>query len=158
MVVTSYLGVLGHEVVEAENGLRCLETLDADNAFDAILMDVQMPEMDGVAATRAIKAEGSRHRHLPVIGLTANAFDDQRRDYLAAGMDDCLIKPIDWAHLLVTLARFTNTATAGGDRPVAPKAVGKPASLDEDALRALIQSLGYGPARDIVMKLSLIHI
>lgn len=72
------------------NGLECVEAVK-NGSFDAILMDLQMPEMDGLSATRAIRAFGSR---IPIIAITADAMPDDRERCLQAGMDDYLQKPI----------------------------------------------------------------
>ena len=85
----------GHEVVMAENGRIALEYL-ATHAVDVVLMDIQMPVMDGLAATRAIRAgHMDIDPGLPVVGLSAYAMDQERERFLAAGLDDYIIKPID---------------------------------------------------------------
>ena len=84
----------GHRVVVAGNGREALETLEKET-FDLVMMDVQMPEMDGLAATLAIceKEKGTGTR-LAVVALTAHAMKGDRERCLAAGMDDYLSKPI----------------------------------------------------------------
>ncbi|KHK00836.1 PAS domain-containing protein [Desulfovibrio sp. TomC] len=85
----------GHEVVLAENGRVALDYLAA-HAVDVVLMDIQMPVMDGLAATRAIRAgHMDIDPGLPVVGLSAYAMDQERERFLAAGFDDYIIKPID---------------------------------------------------------------
>jgi|GEM_PF-1349485 len=85
----------GHEVVVAENGRLALEYL-AVQAVDVVLMDIQMPVLDGLAATRAIRAgHMDIDPGLPIIGLSAYAMDQERERFLAAGFDDYIIKPID---------------------------------------------------------------
>jgi CheY-like chemotaxis protein len=98
-VVNQKLGVRllekrGHTVVVAGNGREALEVL-ARESFDVILMDVQMPEMDGLEATAAIRADEARtRRHLPIIAMTAHAMKGDRERCLAAGMDAYVAKPI----------------------------------------------------------------
>ena len=85
----------GHEVVSAENGRAALDYL-AGAAVDVVLMDIQMPVMDGLTATRAIRVGHSGiDPALPVIGLSAYAMDQERERFLAAGLDDYIAKPID---------------------------------------------------------------
>jgi PAS domain S-box-containing protein len=85
----------GHEVAIAENGRAALDFL-AQQAVDVVLMDIQMPVMDGLAATRSIRAGHMNiDPGLPVIGLSAYAMDQERERFLAAGLDDYIIKPID---------------------------------------------------------------
>ncbi|WP_428566320.1 MAG: PAS domain-containing protein [Solidesulfovibrio sp. DCME] len=85
----------GHEVVVAENGRAALEFLAAERV-DVVLMDIQMPVMDGLTATRAIRAGHMNiDPNLPVIGLSAYAMDQERERFLAAGLDDYITKPID---------------------------------------------------------------
>jgi two-component system sensor histidine kinase/response regulator len=84
----------GHQVVVAANGREALEAIEA-HTFDLVLMDVQMPELDGFEATAALRAkEAGRAWHLPVIALTAHAMKGDRERCLAAGMDGYLRKPI----------------------------------------------------------------
>ena len=98
---------LGHSVVVAPDGRQALDALEAGD-FDVVLMDVQMPEMDGFEAVRAIRAARGRDgQHMPVIALTAHAMQGDRERCLAAGFDDYLAKPIRQAELeraLQTLA------------------------------------------------------
>ena len=100
----------GHTVVTVNNGLEALETL-ADQDFDAVLMDVQMPEMDGLEATAAIRAgEQGTGRRLPIVALTAHALNGDRERCLRAGMDGYLAKPVQMAQLLQALAEVVGLA------------------------------------------------
>ena len=86
---------LGHEVDLAKNGSECVQLLEQGN-YDIILMDIQMPEMDGIEATsliRNIEMKSSNQKPIPIVALTANALTGDREKYLAAGMDDHLAKP-----------------------------------------------------------------
>jgi CheY-like chemotaxis protein len=84
---------MGHEVVVAQTGREALDKF-RNNAFDLVLMDVQMPEMDGFAATEAIrKWEHGRQKHVPVIAMTAHAMKGDRESCLEAGMDGYIAKP-----------------------------------------------------------------
>jgi signal transduction histidine kinase/BarA-like signal transduction histidine kinase len=95
----------GHEVWVADNGVAALEAYE-QRRFDLILMDVRMPRMDGLAATERIRQKEKRTgSHVPIIALTANAMVGDREDCLQAGMDDCLIKPIQPAALLAAIER-----------------------------------------------------
>jgi len=103
------LGILqkrGHHVKVVANGKEALAALDRE-PFDVILMDVQMPEMDGLAATAAIRArEQSSGRHIPIIALTAHAMAGDRERCLAAGMDAYVSKPLRPAELFDVMARM----------------------------------------------------
>jgi signal transduction histidine kinase/CheY-like chemotaxis protein len=95
-----------HRVVVARNGLEALQALEKAT-FDLVLMDVQMPEMDGIAATHAIRQkEQVTGMHVPIVALTANAMKGDREAYLAAGMDDYLTKPIRFSELDEILERY----------------------------------------------------
>ena len=96
----------GHRVQEVENGAQALAYLLAGNPVDCVLMDVQMPEMDGVEATRRVRQgeAGEAARTVPVIALTAHAMKGDREQFLAAGMDGYLAKPVDMAELERLLA------------------------------------------------------
>jgi two-component system sensor histidine kinase/response regulator len=96
---------LGHKVVIAGNGKAALNALEAQS-FDLVMMDVQMPELDGFAATVAIRAKEQMTKvHLPIIALTANAMTGDRELCLKAGMDDYIVKPINPALLKTTIER-----------------------------------------------------
>ena len=88
----------------ASNGIQALELLDEDGVFDAVLMDIMMPEMDGYEAMRRLRADG-RFNHLPVIALTARTQEEDRQACFDAGATDYLVKPIDHDLLLERLAR-----------------------------------------------------
>ncbi len=124
---------VGCEVVCAVNGREALDALQGD-AFDVVLMDCQMPEMDGFAATRELRkreAGDSTNRHLPVIALTANAMDGDRERCLAAGMDDYLSKPLAQAELVSVLAKWL---PGGGDERTAPEVVARSESSERAEL------------------------
>ena len=73
--------------------------------YDAVLMDLQMPGMDGMEATQAIRALDDARAAVPIIAMTANAFEEDRQACLAAGMDDYVAKPIDVDHLARAIGR-----------------------------------------------------
>jgi two-component system sensor histidine kinase/response regulator len=87
----------------------------ASSGWDIILMDVEMPGCCGVEATRQIRAD-RRAAALPIIAVTANAFADERARYLAAGMDDCLVKPFTRAQLLAMLQRYVRNPPSPAPR------------------------------------------
>jgi signal transduction histidine kinase/DNA-binding response OmpR family regulator len=98
----------GHIVSLAKDGREALD-LALRKSFDLILMDVQMPEMDGYEATRAIREmERKTDGHVPIVALTAHARKSDREQCLAAGMDDYIAKPIHMADLLQKVAQFAS--------------------------------------------------
>jgi CheY-like chemotaxis protein len=102
----------GHDVVVASDGQEALE-LCAAQRFDAILMDVQMPGMDGFACTAAIRsAEAGTGRHIPIIAMTAHALAGDREKCMAAGMDDYVSKPVRREELFRALAPILGPAPA----------------------------------------------
>jgi CheY-like chemotaxis protein len=108
-VAATKLEKRGHRVVVASNGKEALEVLNEEN-FDIVLMDVQMPEMDGFEATERIrqkeKEEGSGH--IPIVALTAQAMKGDREKCLAAGMDDYVSKPIRDKDLFSAIENLTD--------------------------------------------------
>lgn len=109
-IATKLLEKRGHVVVAVENGALAVE-ITASEAFDVVLMDIQMPVMDGLTATTKIRErEHTTGRHVPIIAVTAHALDDDRRRCLAAGMDDFLPKPIRSSDLFEKVARFAPAA------------------------------------------------
>ena len=129
---------LGHTVVSAHNGRQALSAV-AQQPLDLVLMDVQMPEMDGLeAATRIRELERGTGRHLPIIALTANAMKGDREQCLAAGMDDHVTKPIRRPELLAAIERLLPTepppASAPATAPIGAASTGP--ALDRDKLLA----------------------
>ena len=105
-VVVHFLDRLGCSTVVAEDGRQALAHFDAE-LFDVVLMDVQMPELDGFEATRAMRArEVPTARHTPIIALTAHAMRGDEERCLEAGMDDYLPKPLDLTHLAQLLEQI----------------------------------------------------
>jgi len=103
-VAIALLGSAGIEVSLARNGQEALDVLERED-FDAVLMDCQMPVLDGYAATRALRLR-PRRQSLPVIAMTANAMVGDRDTALAAGMNDHIAKPINVNEMFATLARW----------------------------------------------------
>jgi signal transduction histidine kinase/FixJ family two-component response regulator/PAS domain-containing protein len=105
----------------AENGLEALEKYAADPArYDLILMDMQMPEMDGLEATRRIRAlDDPRAQQVPIIAMTANVFREDIERCLKAGMDDHVGKPIDIEEVITKLQRYLGATYARGPVPAA---------------------------------------
>ncbi|MBF0625818.1 MAG: response regulator [Magnetococcales bacterium] len=118
-VALGLLHRLGLEVDTAATGLEALDKVTA-GAFDAILMDVQMPEMDGHEATRRLR-QNDALRDLPIIAMTANALTGDRETCLAAGMTDYLTKPIDPKALYAVLDKWLRPAATPPPEPIAPE-------------------------------------
>lgn len=115
-VAVAMLERLGHRVEVAGNGHEAVEAVERF-AYDLVLMDVQMPELDGYEATRRIRALPQRAARLPIIAMTANALKGDAEKCLAAGMDDYLAKPVSSDALTAMLRKWAGrqqTATAGG--------------------------------------------
>ena len=125
MVACAMLEAAGHTVEVARNGRQAVECM-SKGPFDVVLMDIQMPEMDGFEATAAIRErEKQTGVHTPIIAMTAHALSGYRELCLAAGMDEYLTKPIKRKLLLQTLdalpGRPEPAIAAGSDEPKAPK-------------------------------------
>ncbi|MEO8125550.1 MAG: response regulator [Bryobacteraceae bacterium] len=120
-VARALLETQGHSVVVASNGLEALEVFRPE-AFDVILMDVQMPGMNGYDATRAIREpENGTGRHIPIVAMTAHAMKGDRENCLNAGMDDYITKPIHLKELIAVLDRWQGHASRETDGAVALK-------------------------------------
>ena len=105
LAAKSFLQRAGHEVVTAANGQEALDRL-AEGGFDAVLMDIQMPVLDGVEATRRIRAgQHGGDPDIPIIALTAYAQAGEHRVFLEAGMDEAIAKPLEPAEILQSLGR-----------------------------------------------------
>ena len=115
----------GIEVVVAEGRPRGARQLAADGPFDGVLMDCQMPVMDGYTATRELRAD-PRWQRLPVIAMTASALADDRERALASGMNAHITKPIDVEVMLRTMAQWiVGAGRAAAGRPSPPAATGR---------------------------------
>jgi CheY-like chemotaxis protein len=105
-VALGHLRSRGHQAVVAENGREALDTL-AEQVFDVVLMDMQMPVMDGYEATAEIRQrEHQTGGHIPIVAMTAEAMRGDRERCLAVGMDDYVSKPIDPAEMYRAIERF----------------------------------------------------
>ena len=101
----------GHRVVVVANGREALQEIEKES-FDLILMDVQMPEMDGLEASAVIRRiEADTGAHIPIMAITANAFAEDREQCLQAGMDDFLTKPIRAEELYAAMDRMAHRST-----------------------------------------------
>ncbi|HEY7490700.1 MAG TPA: response regulator [Candidatus Tectomicrobia bacterium] len=151
-VAVRLLEKLGCRIDVAANGREAV-TMLAELAYDVVLMDCQMPEMDGFAATTAIRhREVSTGRHVPIIAMTANAMQGDREECLVAGMDDYLSKPVTFDALAATLRKWAPppvTASASPQVTAPPESlvmpIAQPAVLDAEAFAAL-QALGGNEA------------
>jgi CheY-like chemotaxis protein len=101
-VIVAMLGKLGYASDVAEDGAEALSMLHGEDGYDLVLMDCQMPTMDGLAATLEIRRD-PRRAGLPVIALTAHALNQERERCLEAGMNDYLSKPVSLKVLEKTL-------------------------------------------------------
>ena len=121
----------GHHVVPVADGILATEAALAQE-FDLILMDVQMPKMDGFEATRRIRAhQSATGRHTPIVALTAQAMQGDRERCLEAGMDDYLPKPFRAEELYSTVTRLTH------DRPETPENEDVPPPIDMETVREM---------------------
>ncbi len=145
-IAVEILADVGVSVEIAENGAVALaKVLEDPDRFDAVLMDVQMPVMDGVTATEKIREHISADR-LPIIAMTAHAMEQQRRRCLDAGMNDHVTKPVDPAVLIAALGRWIKPRNPA---PISIAAVPEPAPAAPDAAVGTIDV----PALDVASAL-----
>jgi CheY-like chemotaxis protein len=154
-MLASVLRGHGHAVTAAANGRVAVSEL-AGGAFDIVLMDMQMPELDGAATTRLIRAMQGPGRRVPIVALTAEAQPEQRARHLDLDLDAYLTKPIEWprlAHVMQALtgqrggpARVAGEARPAGEPPAqGAREEDPPATLDRTVVAELLAALG--PAR-----------
>lgn len=140
-VIAAMLGRMGH-VVDIVGDGRAAVAAVREGEYDAVLMDVQMPEMDGIAATRAIRSLDGALSRLRIVALTAEAMPDDRARFLAAGMDDFVAKPVDKPLLEAALARAHQglSAPAEIERPARPALTAAPTGDAQTLLRQLTEA------------------
>lgn len=135
----------GHEVIAVEDGRKALGAI-AIQPFDLVLMDMQMPELDGISATRAIRTLDPPACDTPILAISADSQPERRRIYFEAGIDSFLAKPIVSGQLLDMIAKMRRTRRAptdvGGDK------------FNRERLNLLVEQGGYGDAA-ILMKMLL---
>lgn len=105
-LVETLLQLAGHSCMIVGDGMAAVRAVQADS-FDLILMDIRMPEMSGLEATRAIRAIGKNFADLPIIAMTANAEEDEADNCAAAGMTGYLPKPIDRQRFIALLNSYS---------------------------------------------------
>ena len=143
-VICTMLEAVGHKTQLASDGIEAVAAVQRGD-FDVVLMDVQMPNMDGIMATREIRNLGGAFQKLPIIALTANAMAGDREHYLSAGMSAYVTKPIDSKLLSLALRQtcgkdvailHTNVMLGLGPEPIA-----LPAAEQEVALSTFLSKL-----------------
>jgi len=148
----------GYRVHVVDNGREAVEALAADNKFDVVLMDAEMPEMDGLEATRTIRrAERGTGRHIPIVAMTAHAMKGDRQRCLRAGMDAYLPKPVRSEKLFEMIARVTNgdTVAAGVDLATDDP----PADIPNDEVMDLAAALKLAKGRqDLLARVAVVFL
>jgi CheY-like chemotaxis protein/HPt (histidine-containing phosphotransfer) domain-containing protein len=148
-VATELLKDAGLSVDTAENGRVAVDRVGAQH-YDLVLMDMQMPEMDGLAATRAIRLLPAG-RDLPILAMTANAFEEDRDACIRAGMDDFVAKPVDPPTLYAVLTKWlARRGARAGERTAVSSADRIPAAPPRDERTATILArLAELPGMDV---------
>ncbi len=154
MVATAMLEKTGCRLTIANNGYESLEKVQQAD-FDIVLMDVSMPGMDGLEATRRIRALGGKYQTLPILAMTAHAFAHDREACLEAGMNDYLSKPLQREQLYSllkkwTLSKDTGTVTETLPPPVTMIGTTKPI-LDEHIIQTLLNDISPDLFRQLVI-------
>jgi len=154
----------GHAVEVVDNGLEAVDAVRR-SIYDVVLMDAQMPELDGIGATREIRALPEPKRSIPIIAMTANAMVGAEREYIAAGMDDYVSKPVQPEVLFTKLALVASgiearlpsaeTSIEAANAHLAPepgagRAIGELVVLDHNQLASLAAVLPSEGLRDLL--------
>jgi len=143
--IKAFLEVVGLHVQIANNGLEAVMIAE-ETPFDIILMDVQMPVMDGPTAAGKIRTFDAPFSQVPIVALTANAMVGDREKYLSSGMDEYVTKPIDFQNLIDVIGRLTGREQKPAPQSVNPSPEVRPAHAGEKekhpALQEFMQKLG----------------
>ncbi len=143
-VVKAVLTRRGHHVELADNGRQAVERV-MQRAYDVVLMDAQMPMMNGLQAAEAIRhLPNDSQARVPIIAMTAHAMQEDRQRCLAAGMDDYLSKPLDMAALISRVEYHGGRPAAASHAPLSPRTtqVPKPAQVQQEFVAGALARLG----------------
>jgi signal transduction histidine kinase/CheY-like chemotaxis protein len=144
MIVTDTLKTVGHHVDVVSNGVEALQAVAA-HPFDLILMDLSMPEMDGLTATKRIRKMPGESSKLPIVALTANAMAGEREKCLAAGMNDFVAKPFEANQLFATIHDCLEATSPEEGRNAVPPSDEGPGTAPETCLDpAIVDPLRVG--------------
>ncbi|MEK6758940.1 MAG: response regulator [Deltaproteobacteria bacterium] len=113
VLVKEILTLHGYEIIEAKSGTEAIKAINMLRP-DVILMDIHLPEMDGITATRIIKSD-ERNRHIPILALTASAMKGEEENLMNKGFDGYVAKPIDRKKLLETIIESLGARKTGAD-------------------------------------------
>lgn len=138
-VIETVLKRKGHQVTCVADGRQALDQVTA-KLFDVVLMDMRMPVMDGLTATRAIRLLAPPHGQVPIIALTANEFDDEAEACFAAGMNEFLSKSGNLDHLASVLMRLGRKEAP--QPPAAPPVIPSPPEYDPAQYEAYERAIG----------------
>ena len=146
LVVATMLRKMGHTVVEVTDGSLAVREAQVQQ-FDAILMDMQMPVMDGIEATKAIRTFSK----VPIIALTADAIPEHREIYIGVGVNGVVTKPVNWELLTTKLARFVPDVAVPSSVERRKEIQGPPSILNERMIGQLTRTMGVGPIAKIFL-------
>ncbi len=149
VVVHDLLMQDGHSVDEAFDGQQGVKFAKS-NSYDLVFMDISMPVMDGIEATREIRANETAGMHLPIVALTANAVPSEKDRFLAAGLDDILVKPITQRRLREILARYSKTGEPIEYQSENDDGSTFDAMVNHDHLRDFSEALGAEKANNLI--------
>lgn len=128
-LLSALLEAPGRHITLAESGQRAIE-IGREHSFDMVFMDIRMPGMDGVQTTQALRRLSTRWGRCPIVAVTAHALNSERQRWLAEGLDDVIIKPIDEHDLNQLLSRFLGITPTQAPPPIKkPRPSGNAATL-----------------------------
>lgn len=132
-LLTALLEDLGVAVTPCDSGSKCLELID-QLAYDLVLMDIQMPGMDGLETTRHIRSKEEGDQHIPIVAVTAHALASEKQKLLKSGMDDYVTKPINENQLIHIIKRWTDKDLASHEPVELPPTTNRHQSVVDIAL------------------------
>jgi PAS domain S-box-containing protein len=147
LLIATRLRRAGHLVELVDDGVQALEAARSGD-YHVILMDMQMPELDGVGATRAIRALPGVRGRVPIVALSADALPEFRSRYMASGLDDFLTKPIDWPSLDRVLVRYAPQGPRAREQAGAADDAARPVGTAPGAATTGAPAGAAGGARD----------